>query len=163
MSSSVKDEKKNVISLYFGGDHCIVHVDSRHPDVNVPTQYRSTPAVSFRLSQNFVGLTEFSEHGIESDLLFGAQRYLCFLPWESVWGVTSETGAYTLWSESIPPEILPQVLMQATGALERMTENEAETSTVKKVAAGKKPVEAKKAEKTVESKPIARGHLTRVK
>ena len=109
------------------GDHIMVHFSSAAPLVDVPESLRGEPSLTLKLSYNFQGATETTEEAITSYLKFSGAYYQCVIPWDSIWGFTSESGEQRLFPEDIPPEVVKEaavkklrgLLSTVTGALHR--------------------------------------------
>ncbi len=87
------------------GDHVLIQIDARRDDVVVPQHLKDHQALLLKLSYLFQGKTDHDENGITSYLKFSGQYHECFVPWASIWGITSADGERVVWPEDVPGEI----------------------------------------------------------
>lgn len=100
MVTSLKTrEKKKLIDSLLAGDHVLIHLGPQEPGVTLPVHLMSNHTVTLKLSRHFRGaLTLHADH-IETHLLFGQAYFQCRIPYEAIWGVTSENGETSSWLE----------------------------------------------------------------
>ncbi|MCC6953735.1 MAG: hypothetical protein IT290_06430 [Deltaproteobacteria bacterium] len=101
--------KRKTFEEWLKDDHVLVHIDARHAGVIVPTHLAGNPTLSLKLSRLFQGTTDCDELGITTHLKFSGDYFQCVLPWEAVWGMTSERSQQQIWPRSAPEEILRAV------------------------------------------------------
>ena len=56
---------------------------------------------------------EITEDRITADLLFGGRYFTCVVPFEALWGCSSEKGESIVWPGSTTPQIMQQVMSAA--------------------------------------------------
>ena len=98
--------KQVVAEEWLRGDHIMVHLDARRDGVKVPANLSSQAGLSLKISYLFNAQPSVDETGIYAPLRFGSEYFECFLPWGSIWGVTSEKGELRIWPDSVPVELL---------------------------------------------------------
>ena len=98
-------QKKRLVDQWLGFDHILVHVDSRVKGVQVPDSLLGNFMLTLKLSRLFYGKIELQESGITAQLKFSGEYFDCFLPWDSIWGVSSEKGEEKIWNNFLPPEL----------------------------------------------------------
>lgn len=129
--ASLNRQKQQTLRRLFDDDWMLVHVDTRVARVKAPEHLSHNPSVTFKLSRQFHGATEIAEDHLTADLLFGSSRFLCFIPFAAIWGVTAHRGSNIIWPESTPPEVLAEINKKSDAA--KPPEDE------EKPAAGKRP------------------------
>lgn len=91
-------------------EHGLVMVtfDTRVPGVSVPDPFRGTPQLHLSFSPRF-RLDDFvyDADGIRATLSFDTGPHYCVVPWDAVYGMSSETlDERLVFRESFPPELL---------------------------------------------------------
>lgn len=104
--------KVKLFAEWMKGDHVLVHLDARRPDVDVPKHLKNHPALTLKLSYLFQGKTEHDDEGITAYLKFSGVYHECRLPWVSLWGMTSADGEAVVWPEDAPSELLQSSFIQ---------------------------------------------------
>ncbi len=100
MVTSLKTrEKKKLIDSLLAGDHALIHLGPQEPGVTLPVHLMSNHTVTLKLSRHFRGTLILHADHIETHLLFGQAYFQCRIPYEAIWGVTSENGETTSWLE----------------------------------------------------------------
>jgi hypothetical protein len=89
---------------WMAGDHALVHIDSSRDSVIVPSHLKNNPALTLKLSYLFNGKTTFNENDISAHLKFSGNYFECIIPWDTLWGMSSENGAQKIWKDSFPLE-----------------------------------------------------------
>ena len=123
MMSSTKntliiEKYKSLTKLLDSDDYVLVHLNPKNKDLIVPDHLAQDPSVTLKLSRYFRGQLEINEDGISAELLFGGSYFTCSIPYDALWGCTSEQGENIIWPESTPEEVLKGILetaAQATG------------------------------------------------
>jgi stringent starvation protein B len=91
-------EKYKLIDKLLIGDHVLLHVFPQLPGVSLPNDLMNHNSVTLKISRLFRGGLEMLNDRIESNLLFGNSYFLCILPYDSIWGLTSDSGKTYTWS-----------------------------------------------------------------
>lgn len=116
--SSTKTDQKATIEKLLDDEQVLVHLNPSCGGVSLPDYLMDNRTVTLRLSRFFKGSMKTSEVGIEAELLFGPEYFLCCIPWDCVWGASSVRGEEFVWAEAAPPEILHMVLSQESDELQ---------------------------------------------
>jgi stringent starvation protein B len=85
----------------------MVHLDARRPGVSVPQQYRDEAHLRLNLSYRY-GILDFEigDDEVRATLAFGGRSFRCVLPWDAIFGITSQTsGDGQVWPEDLPVEV----------------------------------------------------------
>jgi stringent starvation protein B len=86
----------------------MVHLDARRPGVVVPAQFTGDAHLRLNLSYRY-GIPDLVVDGqrIQATLSFGGRQFQCILPWEAVFGITSNaSGDGQVWPEDLPVEVV---------------------------------------------------------
>ena len=143
--NSVSAEKfKNLNKFLDSEDYVLVHLDPKNKDLYVPDHLAGDPSITLKLSRYFRGNLELNSDTISAELLFGGEYFTCVIPYDCIWGCTSESGENIIWPESTPEEVLRSILETAR------TEETVSTSTADENTAD-------------EAELPKKGHLRRVK
>ena len=105
-NSPSESPKQTLAEEWLRGDHIMVHLDARRDGVKVPANLISQAGLSLKISYLFNAQPYVDEHGIFAPLRFGSEYFECFMPWGSIWGITSEKGELRIWPDSVPVELL---------------------------------------------------------
>jgi hypothetical protein len=111
-------EKFRLIDKLLHGDHLLVHLNPNFEGVVIPQELQGVPTVTLKLSRLFRGGMELLPAKVEANLLFGSAYFQCIIPYEAIWGVTSESGDMTTWDLEKSPFV-------ATAKIEEASEEEA--------------------------------------
>ena len=86
----------------------MVMFDTRAPGVDVPRNCCGTPQLHLNFSHRFrLPDFEYDEDGIRGTLSFDEGDHRCVIPWDAVYGLSSQTLDERLaYPESFPPELL---------------------------------------------------------
>jgi len=90
-------EKKRVIEQLLIGDHVLLHLVPQAPGVELPSHLMENLTVTLKISRHFRGALLLHNDYIEAHLLFGDSYCECRVPYDAIWGVTSEYGDTTSW------------------------------------------------------------------
>ena len=101
-------QKIKCFEQWFEDDQVLIHVDSRIDSVIVPQHLKNNHALTLKLSSLFQGKTTYDDTGITSFLKFSGNYSECFIPWKTVWGMTSTTEENTIWTDDLPRELVFQ-------------------------------------------------------
>lgn len=109
MDKLTQQKCKTINRLLFD-DHVLAHVDSTKQGVDLPKHLMGKQSVVLKLSKLFRGGIVVEQNRIQTNLLFDFGYYVCVIPLEAVWGVTSDNGKSTIWPESVPGDLLSQMV-----------------------------------------------------
>lgn len=121
-SGSNKEKSEAIAGLLRDEDHILVHIDTAVEHVTIPENLKAQRTVTLKLSLLFKGKTELLDEFVKADLLFGGKYFECFIPYASIWGISSPSGKNLVWPASTPAEVLEKLLTpssspEATSAL----------------------------------------------
>lgn len=108
-------------------EHGLVQVtfDTRVPGVEVPESFRGTPQLHLNFSHRFrVDDFEYDERSVRATLSFDAEDFHCVVPWDAVYGLTSQS----LDERVVFPESFPAELLALLPTLSETDEDEGELS-----------------------------------
>jgi len=158
MNDILRHEKIKALDRLLFDDHVLVHMDGRYAGAVLPPHLKENPSVTLKLSRNFRGGIALEKTEIITNLLFSGTYVECKIPYEAIWGATSDKGKNTLWPESIPSDIVMQLVAG------QVKQSQAEASAEQSQAAAPAPAEKPKATKAAPKKSKSKGgHLRRVK
>src|SRR5260221_2837684 len=106
MTASVPG-KRQVLLAYLESGVAMVHLDARRPGVSVPQQYRNEAHLRLNLSYRY-GIPDLviDDARVQATLSFGGRSFQCVLPWQAIFGITSqESGDGQVWPEDLPVEV----------------------------------------------------------
>ena len=100
--------KKQTLLAYLQRGVAMVHLDARRPGVLVPPEYAREAHLRLNLSYRYaIPDLDVSDARVQATLSFGGRPFLCVLPWESIFGITSHTsGDGQVWPEDLPTEVV---------------------------------------------------------
>jgi stringent starvation protein B len=112
--------KKETLLAFLARGVAMLHLDARRPGVSVPPQYTGDAHLRLNLSYRYsIPDLEVSDEQVQATLSFGGRSFRCVLPWESVFGITSQgTGDGQVWPEDLPVEVVHMAPARG-GATER--------------------------------------------
>ena len=86
----------------------MVHLDARRAGVVVPPQYADDAHLRLNLGYRYaIPDLEVGDDAVEATLSFGGRPFHCVLPWESIFGITSQAnGDGQVWPEDLPVEVV---------------------------------------------------------
>ena len=99
-------EKKQTLLAFLARGVAMVHLDARRPGVLVPEQFKSDAHLRLNLSYRY-GLPDFEvgDEQVTATLSFSGRPFLCVLPWDAVFAVTSSgTAEGQVWPEDLPTD-----------------------------------------------------------
>lgn len=111
-SETVHLAKRKLFDEWMEEDHLLVHVDTRHAGVIVPSDQKGNSALTLKLSYRFQGTTTADDHGISSYLKFSGDYFEVVIPWDALWGMTSASGVQKVWPESVPADLMKQAAIE---------------------------------------------------
>jgi stringent starvation protein B len=102
--------KRELVEELLGTGPILVHVDARHPLVEVPEQFRNDPKLVLRfgygLTPSIVDLS-VDDRALSGTLTFGGVPYRCILTWPAVYAVVSEVDQKGMvWPDDVPPSLV---------------------------------------------------------
>lgn len=77
----------------------LLHLVPQAPGVELPSHLMENLTVTLKISRHFRGALLLHNTDIEAHLLFGDSYCECRIPYDAIWGVTSEYGDTTSWLE----------------------------------------------------------------
>ncbi len=81
----------------------MICLDSRDAGVRVPEAHKGKEDLRLVLNLRFRGRISVLADGIQAELRFGGEPFLCWIPYESLWAAYNpQTGHGTLWPEKTP-------------------------------------------------------------
>lgn len=101
-------------------DHGVVmiHLDATRPDVQVPAAHKAEDHLRLNLSWGFKEHLKLSEAGVEARLSFNGRPFLCEVPWDAIWMITSGKEG-RVFQKSTPPGVIARfVATQKAAAAE---------------------------------------------
>ena len=100
--------KKEVLLAFLERGVAMVHLDARRPGVQVPAQFREDAHLRLNLSYRYrIPDFEVGDEQVRATLSFGGRPFFCVLPWEAVFGITSQAnGDGQVWPEDLPVEVM---------------------------------------------------------
>ena len=86
----------------------LVHINARLPGVILPAHLEGQAVVPLNLSHLFnLDVFELDDETVRANLSFQGERFLCVLPWPSIFAISShETGESHVFPSDIPPELV---------------------------------------------------------
>ncbi len=136
MTQATENTKKSLFDTWIQDDHILVHLDARKDEVMVPAHLKDQHSLTLKLSMFFQGETKADDEKISSYLRFNNEYFECIIPWNAVWGMTSDQGVQKIWEQDLPKEVfhqLAKMMLQSVGEkimapLKRRTERKTEES-----------------------------------
>jgi stringent starvation protein B len=110
------EKQKNLNNLLDSCDYVLVHLNPKNKDLIVPEYLCNDPSLTLKLSRYFRGKLDISEEQISAELLFGGKYFTCKIPFDAIWGCTSEKGENFIWPENTPEDVLKSILETAIPA-----------------------------------------------
>ncbi|MCB0335957.1 MAG: hypothetical protein KDD62_06610 [Bdellovibrionales bacterium] len=132
----------------------LVHLNPTTEGVTIPEHLKGDPSVTLKLSQHFRGRMHLTQNKIIAELLFQGNYFDCHIPLDAIWGCSTETDKNHVWPESMPENVVSQLISDNLEIIE--TKKQASEITPSA------PDEVEEAEDT-EKNFKQRGHLRRVK
>lgn len=94
---ALNQDKRSAFEKFICGDHVFVHLDATRDSVIVPVHLKGNKALTLKLSYYFQGKTILDINSITADLLFSGRFFECVIPWNSIWGMTSDKRENRQW------------------------------------------------------------------
>jgi stringent starvation protein B len=103
----VPDKRQTLLS-YLQRGVAMVHLDARRPGVVVPPRYLGDAHLRLNLSYRYsIPDLEIDDRRVQATLSFGGQPFHCVLPWQAIFGITSNaSGDGQVWPEDLPVEVV---------------------------------------------------------
>jgi stringent starvation protein B len=100
--------KKETLLAWLARGVTMVHLDARRPGVVVPAQYTDEAHLRLNLSYRYsIPDLEVGDRDVQATLSFGGRPFHCVLPWEAIFGITSQaSGDGQVWPEDLPVEVV---------------------------------------------------------
>lgn len=100
--------KKETLLAWLARGVTMVHLDARRAGVVVPPRYADDAHLRLNLSYRYsIPDLEVGEAGVQATLSFGGRPFHCVLPWEAIFGITSQaSGDGQVWPEDLPVEVV---------------------------------------------------------
>ena len=100
--------KKETLLAWLARGVTMVHADARRPGVVVPPQYAGDAHLRLNLSYRYsIPDLEVGDAEVSATLSFGGRPFHCVLPWQSIFGITSQaSGDGQVWPEDLPVEVM---------------------------------------------------------
>ncbi|MCB0358849.1 MAG: hypothetical protein KDD44_04415 [Bdellovibrionales bacterium] len=156
--------KRDKFDEFWSGDHILVHLDARHDDVRVPEHLGGESALTLKLSAFFQGEITHDEQQIVAYLKFGGAYEKCVIPWEAVWGMTSDKQEQVIWPEDLPREVVLKIAREQFAALgDKIFKRRRPASQDDNASPAPKPVASTAPEESTEPENKKRGHLRLIK
>jgi stringent starvation protein B len=91
--------KKETLRAWLARGVTMVHLDARRPGVVVPQQYIGDAHLRLNLSYRYsIPDLEVGDDAVQATLSFGGRPFHCVLPWEAIFGITSQaSGDGQVW------------------------------------------------------------------
>jgi len=85
----------------------LLHLDPRHPGVDVPPDLRDLPILRLKVSPRFANPLSLDDDAVRQRLAFPDGPWLCVIPWEAIFAVGPDGRPPTwLWPAHMPGELL---------------------------------------------------------
>src|SRR5689334_2728267 len=100
--------KKETLRAWLARGVTRVHLDARRPGVVGPQQYIGDAHLRLNLSYRYsIPDLEVGDDAVQATLSFGGRPFHCVLPWEAIFGITSQaSGDGQVWPEDLPVEVV---------------------------------------------------------
>jgi stringent starvation protein B len=100
--------KKQTLLAYLKTGVAMVHLDARRPGVVVPKQFVGDAHLRLNLSYRYsIPDLIIDDRRVQATLSFGGRPFACVLPWEAIFGITSNaSGDGQVWPEDLPVEVV---------------------------------------------------------
>ena len=95
--------KKDTLMQFLARGIAMVHVDARKPGAQVPEQYQGEAHLRLNLSYRYaIPDLIVGDDEVQATLSFGGTPFRCVLPWDCIFGITSNsTGDGQVWPEDL--------------------------------------------------------------
>ena len=100
----VTDKRKKLDQL-LAQEYVLLYIKTGAPGLIIPPHLYSQPVVTLKISRLFRGSLTLEDKKIVTELLFGSNYFVCEIPYDSIWGVSSSAGDSFMWPDSAPPEV----------------------------------------------------------
>jgi stringent starvation protein B len=100
--------KKETLLAWLARGVTMVHLDARRAGVVVPPQYADDAHLRLNLSYRYpIPDLEVGDESVQATLSFGGRPFHCVMPWDSIFGITSQaSGDGQVWPEDLPFEVV---------------------------------------------------------
>jgi len=98
--------KREMLEKMLAKGDTMLCIDSRHRQVRVPENHQGKADLRLVLNLGFRHPFEVKPDGVHAELSFGGVCHVCWIPYESLWGVYNpNTGEGCLWPDDLPAEV----------------------------------------------------------
>ena len=84
--------KLKQLNTLLAGQFVLLHLRINTPGLVIPEHLTKQTNLTLQVSKLFKGAMEINDHGIVCDLLFNQQYFTCRIPFEAIWGASSDQG-----------------------------------------------------------------------
>ena len=155
--TELKETKRQAFERLMQGEHVLVHLDSSQEGVVVPPHLKGNLGLTLKFSSFFQGAIALDDHEIKANLVFSGNYFECIVPWDAIWGMTSENRECFLWAEGFP--MIPSYLKSQ----ERRKEASEQTTKLVREEVELTDLDNKRASASVNRKAVRKAVLRRVK
>ncbi len=112
MIQSESKEKKVHLERLLSLGTIMVFLDSRIPEVKVPSVHKGLSQLALNFSYNFANSDfKVTDTHLESTLTFPDGKFFCFIPLSALYGITSRfAGETVVFPSDMPPEIIKKMV-----------------------------------------------------
>lgn len=133
----MEENKKDVLLSLLEHGLIMMHMDARHPDIEVPEYLKGDPNLCLNLSYRFgIPDLEITDTEITATLSFQKVPFQCTLPMDAIWGISQppEPGMQ-LFFDALPPELLVQMMEDQIEELGQQMKESTDSSSVQPLRA----------------------------
>ena len=100
--------KKQTLLMYLARGVAMVHLDARRKGVLVPEQFHEDAHLRLNLSYRYsIPDLDIDDARVQATLSFGGVPFRCIMPWDCIFGITSQaTGDGQIWPEDLPTGVI---------------------------------------------------------
>lgn len=109
MNKAAPDERYALLDRLLEDDYALVHLNTSSEGLQIPAHLRVQPTVTLKLSRYFRRGIRLTDERVETELLFNGVYEQCYLPWSSIWGITSFAGELKIWGSAVPESLADEV------------------------------------------------------
>ncbi len=113
--SPERPEKLRMFARLIERGMVMITLDPRVGNTRVPPQFANEIQLNLNFSHRF-GHEDFDydDDGVRASLRFGGQAFFCDVPWDALYGMTSQVdGERLMWPDSFPEELAALLPAQA--------------------------------------------------
>ncbi len=108
--------KKEVVLALLERVSVFLHIDARRTGVVVPPHLKANSQLVLHIGLNMavpIPDLDVGEEGISCTLSFKGARFLCILPWPTIFAMVGDDGRAMVWPDDVPPEVARQAEQRA--------------------------------------------------